>query len=287
LAEKAARVEAQGFASITVGDHLHPRAIAPLTACAVVAGATERVRFGPLVLNNDFRHPVVLAREAAALAELSGGRFELGLGAGFARREYERAGIPFDSLAVRAGRLAESAAILRGLLAGEEVTFVGEHYVVRGESMRAPPPVPVLIGGNSRAVHAAAAEHADFVGLIGIGGEASDFSTAGLERQVERLRELAGPRFDRLELHALVQWHEVTDDRASAAERAGPSLDVPAEIGLDSPYVLIGAAEEIAAQLHGLRERLGLTRWTVFGDRPDLQPADALVPVLELLAPRS
>jgi probable F420-dependent oxidoreductase len=292
LRAKAAGLEQLGFAAITIGDHLVARAIAPLIACAIVADATERVRVGPLVLNNDFRHPVVLAREAAALAELSGGRFELGLGAGFAAREYERAGIPFAPRRVRAARLAESAHVIRGLLAGETVTFAGEHYVVRGETLTGPPPaVPILIGGNSRDVHAAAAAHADIVGLCGLsptrGGtetDMSDFSTAGLERQVDRLRELAGPRFSQLELHALVQWHEVTGDRRAAAERAAPQLEVSPEVALDSPYVLLGTPEEIAAQLREHHDRFGITRWTVFGDRPDLPPAEALVPVLERLA---
>jgi probable F420-dependent oxidoreductase len=284
LGTKAARLESLGFASITVGDHLVAAAVAPLTACAVVAAATWRARVGPLVLNNDLRHPVVLAHEAAALAELSGGRFELGLGAGFARREYERAGLPFDTA-------AESACILRGLLAGDTVDFAGEHYVVRGESLRPPAPVPILIGGNSPHVHAAAAEHADIVGLVGFspsrGGAASDtsdFSTAALARQLVRLRELAGPRFSRLELHALVQWHEVTHDRRGAAERAAPSLEVPVDVALDSPYVLLGTPDEIAAQLRDHHRRFGITRWTVFGDRPDLAPAETLVPLLELLA---
>ena len=90
LGQKAALAESLGFASISVGDHLGD--LAPLTACAVIATATERVQLGPLVLNNDLRHPLALAQEAAALADLSGGRFELGLGSGYARRAYERAG---------------------------------------------------------------------------------------------------------------------------------------------------------------------------------------------------
>ena len=132
LRAKAARAEELGFASVAVGDHLMADGIAPLTSCAIIVSAAERVRVGPLVLNNDLRHPVVLAREAAMLAQLSGGRFELGLGAGYARRQYERAGIPFSSRPVPAARLAESAAILRGLLAGETVELAGEHYVLLG-----------------------------------------------------------------------------------------------------------------------------------------------------------
>lgn len=289
LSRRAVELENLGFASVGVGDHLIPQASGPLVACAIIAQATTRVRFGPLVLNNDLRHPVVLAREAAALAELSQGRFELGLGSGYARAEYERAGLEFTPADVRAARVGESAQILRRLLAGETVDFAGEHYVVRGETI-APPAqaVPILIGGNSEAVHAAAAEHADILGLIGFSpgrsdGDVADFSTAGLERQVARLRELAGDRFSDIELHTLVQWHDVTGDREAAAGRAAAALELPVEIVLDSPYVLLGTADEIAAQLHEQHRRFGLTRWVIFADRPDLAPAESLVPVLELL----
>jgi probable F420-dependent oxidoreductase len=290
LRKRAAELESLGFASISVGDHLSPRRTSALTACAVIAEATTRVQVGPLVLNNDFRHPAVLAREAAALADLSAGRFELGLGAGYVRAEYERAGIPFLPAAVRAARLAESAQILRALLAGETVDFAGEHYTIRGESLEPPAhAVPILIGGNSREVHAAAAEHADILGLAGFspgrtGEEAeADFTLAGLERQVERLRDLAGGRFGQLELHTLVQWHDVTDDRRAAAERAAAALELPLESVLDSPYVLLGTADEIADRLREHHERFGIARWVIFSDRPDLAPAESLVPVLERL----
>jgi alkanesulfonate monooxygenase SsuD/methylene tetrahydromethanopterin reductase-like flavin-dependent oxidoreductase (luciferase family) len=96
--------------------------------------------------------------------------------------------------------------------------------------------------------------------------------------------ELAGRRFADIDLHALVQWHEITDDRRAAAERASAALGVTVEDAIDSPYVLVGTADEVAEQLRAHRASLGITRWTIFGDRPDLAAADALVPVLELLA---
>ena len=268
---RAAQLEALGFASVTVGDHLghYP----PLTACAVIASATSRIRFGPLVLNNDFRHPVVLAHEAAALAELSGGRFELGLGAGYARREYERAGIPFLPRLARTARLAESTRILRALFAGETVTFAGEHYDVREQAL----PllrhrVPLLIGGNSPERHAVAGEHADIVGLTGSArsreADTSDYASSAVERQVRRLRELAGPRFERLELQVLVQWHEVTSERGGAGERAAASLGVPVDVALSSPYALVGTPDEIATQLADQHVRLGIRRWTILRTDP-------------------
>lgn len=289
LATRAAELESLGFASVNVGDHLIPQAAGALTACAVIAEATTRVQLGPLVLNNDLRHPVVLAQEAAALADLSGGRLELGLGSGYAVPEYERSGITFSSAAIRAARLEEAVRILRALLTSGSADFTGEHYTVRGELISPPVErVPILIGGNSRALHAVAGAHADILGLIGFGPGAanhdhSEFTTAGLERQLERLRELAGDRFAEIELHTLVQWHELTHDRRSAAERAAAGLDLPVEAVLDSPYALLGTADEIAATLREHHERLGITRWVVFADRPDLAPAEALVPVLERL----
>ncbi len=288
--ERAATLEELGFGSFSVGDHLghYP----PLTACAVVAQATQTARLGPLVLNNDFRQPAVLAREAAALADLSAGRFELGLGAGYAKREYVRAGIAYEPAATRIARLGEAAQILSRLFAGEQVTFNGQYYHLQEDSLHGlQHRVPVLIGGNSPAVHALAVRYADILNFAGLspirGGtveDMSDFSSGALDRQVHALsaveREVGGD----LERHVLVQWHEVTSDRPGAAERAAKRLEIPAEIVLDSPYALIGTAEQIAAQLRSHHQTFEITRWTIFADHPDLQPAEALAPVISALA---
>jgi probable F420-dependent oxidoreductase len=288
--ERAASLEELGFGSFAVGDHLghYP----PLTACAVIAQATETAQLGPLVLNNDFRQPAVLAREAAALADLSGGRFELGLGAGYAQREYIRAGIAYQPAATRVARLGEAAQILSGLLAGEQVTFNGQYYRLHEDSLpEVEHRVPLLIGGNSPAVHAVAARYGDilnFVGLSSIRGgsveDMSDFSTQALDRQVHALSALEREVVGDLERHVLVQWHDVTSDRLGAAERAAKHLNLPPAIVLDSPYVLIGTAEEIAAQFHSHNETFGITRWTIFANHPHLQPGEALAPVITALA---
>jgi probable F420-dependent oxidoreductase len=289
FASRAAGLEEAGFGSLAVGDHLgqYP----PLTACAAIAEATQTAQVGPLVLNNDFRHPSVLAREAAALADLAGGRFELGLGAGYARKEYRWAGIPYDPAEVRIARLAEAAEILRRLLAGETVSFAGEHYRVQEDSLpELPHRVPLIIGGNSPALHAVAARWADILNFAGLrpirGGtveDTSDFSADALERQVSALVEVGRDADGELERHVLVQWHEVTTDREAAARGAAKALGVSAEVALDSPYVLIGTPEEIATQLRSHHDRFGITRWTIFADRRDLHPADALIPVIQLL----
>lgn len=287
--ERAASLEELGFGSFGVGDHLahYP----PLAACAAIAEGTEAARVGPLVLNNDFRNPSVLAREAVALSELAAGRFELGLGAGYARREYEWAGIGYDPGPVRIERLSEAAEILAGLFAGDEVTFHGKHYTVEADSLRERPHrIPLLIGGNSPGVHAIAARHADIINLIGLspkrGGtveDLSDFSAGALARQLEALQKGGRAVEGELERHVLVQWHNVTDDRQGAAEQAAEALGVPAGVVLNSPYVLIGTASEIAAQLLDHHDRFGVTRWTIFADRPDLQPGEQFAAVLREL----
>lgn len=288
--ERGAALEELGFGSFSVGDHLphYP----PLAACAAIAAGTARARVGPLVLNNDFRNPSLLAREAVAVSELSNGRLELGLGAGYARREYVWAGIRYDPGPVRVARLGEAAEILSRLFAGEEVTFRGEHYTVEADSLRERPfRVPLLIGGNSPAVHAIAARHADILNLTGLssrrGGtveELSDFTTGALDVQLVALETFERRVAGELERHVLVQWHQVTDNRQRAAEQAAQRLGVPPSVVLGSPYVLIGSPGEIAGQLRDHHQRFGITRWTIFADRPDLQPGETLAPVLRELA---
>src|SRR6266852_2600210 len=150
-ADKARKVEALGYAVLLVPDHL-AELLAPLPALAAAAAATTRLRVGTAVLNNDFRHPVLLAREAATLDVLSDGRLALGLGAGHMRSEYEQVGLAFDPGATRVERLAESVVLVKRLFEGDTVTFAGRHYRVPGHTihprpMQRPRP-PIFIGGN-------------------------------------------------------------------------------------------------------------------------------------------
>src|SRR5205823_7261034 len=125
--DKARKLEALGYSTLTVPDHL-AEMIAPIPALVTAAAVTKTLRIGTFVLNNDFRHPVLLAREAAAVDLLTDGRLELGLGAGHMRSEYDEAGLRFDPAEVRIARLGEAVQIVKGLLAGEAVDFQGQHY---------------------------------------------------------------------------------------------------------------------------------------------------------------
>jgi probable F420-dependent oxidoreductase len=245
---------------------------------------------GSLVFSNDFRHPVVLAKEAATLDVLSGGRFELGLGSGWLREEYDQAGIPFDAPGTRIERLAEAVAIVKGLLAGERVTFTGRHYAIAGLPGR-PRPVqrphpPILIGGGGQRTLSLAAREASIVGLVprarrdGGGLDRTDFGEAALRQKVEWVRAAAGDRFEALELHALIQA-VVVSDRRTAAEQLASRFSVPPELLLESPYVLAGTVDEICETVRQRRERYGISYLSVF-DR-DLE---AFAPVVARLAGR-
>jgi probable F420-dependent oxidoreductase len=182
-AEKARKLEDLGYSALTVPDHLADL-LAPMPALVSAAAATQRLRVGTNVLNNDFRHPVLVAREAATVDLLTEGRLQLGLGAGHMQAEYDQAGVRFDAGGIRVERLAEAVAIVKGLLKGEPVTFAGRYYRVTGHAihplpLQRPHP-PLLIGGNGRRLLTLAAKEADIVGLSGItfrrGGTEPDLS---------------------------------------------------------------------------------------------------------------
>jgi probable F420-dependent oxidoreductase len=291
-AEKAGKLEDLGYSALTVPDHLADL-LAPMPALVSAAAATQRLRVGTNVLNNDFRHPVLVAREAATVDLLTEGRLQLGLGAGHMHAEYDQAGMRFEAGGTRVERLAEAVTIVKGLLTGGPVTFAGRHYRVTGHAihplpLQRPHP-PLLIGGNGRRLLTLAAKEADIVGLSGItfrrGGTEPDLSgwrVAGVDARVRLVREAAGDRYERLELNALVQRVVVTEDRRQAAEelaRRWPQLS-PEEL-LESPYVLLGPIDQLVEDLQARRERWGISYYVIF--EPYL---DAFAPVVARLAGR-
>lgn len=289
-ADKARKLEDLGYSALTVPDHLAD-IFAPMPALVAAAAATKRLQVGTNVLNNDFRHPVLVAREAATVDLLTDGRLQLGVGAGHMKSEYDEAGLSFDHGGARVERLAEAVAIIKGLLEGQPVTFAGRHYRVTDHKIY-PLPVqrphpPILIGGNGQQLLTLAAKEADIVGLSGItfrrGGKEPDLSgwrMAAVDERLQLVREAAGVRYAGLELNALVQRVIVTDDRRRAAEELTDrwkqlSID---EI-LQSPYVLIGTVDELVEDLTRRRERWDISYYVVF------EPyVNAFAPVVARLA---
>jgi probable F420-dependent oxidoreductase len=234
------------------------------------ADATTTLRIGSLVFANDYRHPVVLAKEAATLDLLSDGRFELGIGAGWMTADYEQAGIPLDAAGVRVDRLVESVTILKGLLAGDTVDFDGDHYRIAGltgtpKPVQQPRP-PLLIGGGSHRVLALAAREADIVGVnfdMRSGRLEDTFGPNGTrehtEAKLDWIRKAAGDRFDDLELQIRVHFGMVTTDRESLAAEIGPAFGLTVEEALGTPHALAGTVDQIVDDLVERRERLGIS----------------------------
>ncbi len=168
LAETARRAESIGIDVLVIPDHLIPQ-LAPIPAMAAIAAVSERLRIGTFVLNNDLRHPAVLAQDLASLDVLSEGRLEVAIGAGWNRPEYEAIGIEFDATPVRQARLAEAIAVLKGCFADGPFSFTGEHYRITDYDAE-PKPVqrphpPFFIGGGGRRTLTLAARQAQIVGL--------------------------------------------------------------------------------------------------------------------------
>ncbi|OLD99780.1 MAG: hypothetical protein AUG80_04215 [Candidatus Rokubacteria bacterium 13_1_20CM_4_68_9] len=292
LVDKARQLEDLGYSVLAVPDHLTDL-LAPMPALVGAAAATKRLRVATMVLNNDFRHPIFVAREAATVDLLTGGRLELGLGAGHMKSEYDQAGLTFDPGAIRVERLGEAVVIVKRLLEGESVSFAGRHYRVTDHTIH-PLPVqrprpPIFIGGSAPRLLALAAKEADIVGLTGIAfrrsgavRDVSDWKAAVVDERVRLVREVAGDRFDCIELNALVQRVVVTDDRRKAAEELARRWEPlnPAEI-LESPYVLIGTVEQVVEALRARRERWSISYYVIF--EPYI---DAFAPVVARLAGR-
>jgi probable F420-dependent oxidoreductase len=263
------RLEDVGIDEISVADHLKPGTLPPLVALAAAAAVTERVALSTLVLNNELRHPAVLANEAIMVSELSGGRFTLGLGAGHAEDEHAAIGQPLPSPAKRVARLEEAVVALRRLLDAETVTTAGPTLRLT-ELTAAPVPtqvVPLLVGGGSVRVLRVAARHADIAGLTGFShvdgaSRLTHFSDAALAERVALVRGMPRERADPLRLQALVQLVKVTDDRRGAVDALitewGDALPLTREEVLTSPFLLLGTVGEIAEQLHERSGRLGI-----------------------------
>lgn len=272
--DKARKIEALGYDTLVVPDHLADF-LAPMPALVSAADATTRLRLGTNVLNNDYRHPVLLAREAATIDLLTDGRFQPGLGAGNVAAEYEQVGLNFDPGGTRVERLAEAVAIINGLLRGETVTFTGRHYRVTGHAIN-PIPIqqphpPLLIGGNGPRLLTLAAREADIVGLSGItftrtGPDLSAWKGSGIDERIRLLRAAAGEdRYSRLEINALVQRVVVTDDRRqTAADLATRWPQLNADEILKCPFVLVGNIDQLTEEIIANRDRWDISSYVIF-----------------------
>jgi len=283
----ARRMESLGYSGISMPDHLWPQ-FAPIPALAAVAVATSRPRVTMAVLANDFRNPVLLAKEAATLDVLSGGRLDLGLGAGWREDDYRQAGIAFDRPSTRIERLVEAVTIIKRLFEGEQLTFHGKYYDVEGYQLTPLPvqrPRPKLVlGGGAPKMLSAAAQHADIVSIVTDNRRRTGRNQNGnatfeaVDRATGWIAEAAPDRFDNLELNVRILHVNVGADRSIAAVESASTFGLPADEIARSPFCAVGTADQVADHVRSIRDRLGISYFTV-----SAAAAEALAPVVERL----
>jgi len=287
----ARRAEELGYDTFVMPDHLG-RQLSPLGGLAAAAAVTSLIRIGAFVFANDYRHPLLLAREMATLDQISGGRVELGIGAGWNTSDYRQLGMPYERAGLRIERMQESVQLMRRLFAGERVSQSGRHYHLDGARL-APHPVqsriPILIGGGGPRMLRIAARDADIVGLLTqfdshgrpIATQATEAQTAD---KVATIREAAGSReaFERLELNVLVARAGLVGSGSSPLGSIASAIKAvaPRVVG-GTPYLLHGTLPQVRETLLRRRERLGISYY-VWSARV----METMAPVVEALAGR-
>jgi probable F420-dependent oxidoreductase len=274
--EQARKIEGLGYSCLFMPDHFVETALAPMVALSFAAAATTTLRVGMLVLGNDYKHPAVVAKEAATLDVLSDGRLEFGLGAGWMTADYEALGLTYDRPGVRIDRLAEALAVVKGAWGDGPFDFQGDHYRVTAyDGLPTPvqrPRPPILVGGGGQKLLTLAGREADIVGInpilrAGVIGADAARDTLGesTARKIGWVRDGAGDRFDDLELQIRYFVTAITDDVRGLAEALAPGFGVTADEALSSGAVLAGTVDEVCDTLVARREEWGVS-YVVFGD---------------------
>lgn len=271
----AREVEDLGYATLTCPDHFVDQELAPVVALSVAAAATSTLRVGALVFDNDYKHPAILAKEMATLDQLSGGRVELGIGAGWMRSDYEALGLTYDSAGVRIDRMVEALDVIEGCFSDGAFSYAGAHYTIT-EYDGLPTPVqarmPINIGGGGKRVLSIAAQRADIIGINPnlrkgeITADAAQDALDAMTRQkIAWVRDAAGDRFNSLELQVRAFMCAVTDDAMGLAEAMAPAFGVAPEEALRSHAVLVGSVAELIDCCVARREQYGMS-YVIIGE---------------------
>src|SRR5712691_4771920 len=252
--DKARKLEDLGYSTLFMPDHFGDE-LAPMPAIAMAAAHTTTLKVGALVFDNDYKHPAILAKEAATIDLLCDGRLELGIGAGWMKTDYDALGLKYDPPAVRVDRFEEALHVIKQCFTGEKFTYHGEHYRISDYASYPKPAqhLPILVGGGGKRVLSIAAREADIVGI-------NPNLRAG-----EIGLDAAGARLGDIEIQMRFFITKVTDDRMKLATAMAPGFGVSPEEALESGAALVGTETEIIEQLHQRRERWGLS-YVVVGD---------------------
>jgi probable F420-dependent oxidoreductase len=291
--DAARKIEDLGYSTLFMPDHLDVQ-WAPLVALTAAAEATTRLRVGALVLDNDYRHPVLLAKELATLDLLSEGRLEAGIGAGWMTSDYEVAGIALDQPTMRVERLEEAIQVMKAMWRDGTCTFSGKHYRVHSAKgfplpHRRPGPLLVIGGGSPRVLKLAARE-ADIVGVnprltSGVIGPETIASASPEEydRRIAWVRDEPRARADDIELQCLAFFVHVGAGSASTLRGLASTLGMSPERVAAALVTLAGTIESIVETLQERRERWGFTYWVIRETEAHAQ-AEAFAPVVSRLA---
>jgi probable F420-dependent oxidoreductase len=289
--ELARKAEDLGFSTMFVPDHFVDHELAPTIALSYAAAVTTTLRVGPFVLGNDYKHPVVCAREMASLDVLSDGRLELGIGAGWMTADYEKAGMRLDKPSVRIARLAESVKIMKGLVSTDgPFSFQGEHYTITdldGAPKPVQQPMPFFIGGGGQKVLTLAAQEAQIVGInanlrSGDGNSpdaAASLTPAETDKKIQWVRDAAGDRLDEIELQSLVGFVYMNNDAGAILDGIAGAFNISKEEARLAPPCLVGSEDDIVASLEERRDRWGFSYHVI-----DDNAVDTFAPVVARLA---
>jgi probable F420-dependent oxidoreductase len=284
LVGEARQVEALGYDELFSFDHVG--SVDPFVPLVVAAEATTRLRVGPLVLNNEFHHPALLARTAATVDRLSGGRLVLGLGTGYMQSEHNAIGLTLREPASRVTRFEESVVALRSLLDTGAARLTGTHHQLAVDNLGIQPAqdhVPFLIGGHGKRVVGVAARHADifqFTGLThGEGGQPAPggFSIDAVRQRARWLTDAAGDRLGNVELSALVQIVHIGAGADDRIEATAGRFGIDRALIDSTPFLLLGSVAEVCDKLERLRSDIGITHFVI-------RDAEGFAPVVDALA---
>ncbi len=274
--ELSKKVESLGYSTLYAPDHFIDTVLAPMPALAIAAEATTELNVAALVFDNDYKHPAILAKEMATIDVLSGGRTELGVGAGWMKVDYDALGLPYDSPGTRIARLDEALQVIKGCYGPEAFSFSGEHYTVTDYNAIPKPvrgPIPITIGGGAPKILRLAGREADIIGInpnLSVGAitaeAAKSASAIETANKIEWIREGAGDRFDDIELQIRYFVHQITEDKAGFAAAVAGAFDSTAEEVLGSGAALLGTEAEIIETLEQRREEWGVSYVVVGND---------------------
>lgn len=275
------RLEDLGFDTASVSHHVtNGWKLGLVPAMAFAAASTVRLRVLSLVAQNPLQHPALLAKDIATIDQLSGGRVELGIGAGWLADDYTVLGIPFESGRARVDQCAEALTIIRDYFTKDSVDFKGVHYRVTGmealPSCVQQPNPPILLGAAGPRMLDLAGRCADIVGVQAqmvhgrIGPEAVvDLTAAALEVKIARIRNAAtragrpAPRLQFSVLHL-----DVTDGASSPSKSSTWTETVVKHRDSlrGSPAAIVGTAAECAEKILEYSDRFGIDYWQLGQD---------------------